>query len=88
MPRLVRTEACQCRFIEFVSVGNQQLQRFRHGHDVMENAQIRSQIMVLESFCAVRPACFPPVAGRLPTEVCVGYKVEEKRAPEISRNWG
>jgi len=55
---LVGTKACQCRFIDFMSVGHQQLQRFRHGDDVMENEQIRSQMMVLDHFALFVPRVF------------------------------
>jgi hypothetical protein len=58
MLRLVWTEACQCRFIDFMSVGHQQFQRFRHGDDVMEDEQIRSQMMVLDHFALLVPRVF------------------------------
>jgi hypothetical protein len=41
-----------------MTVGHQQLQRLRHGYDVMENEQIRDQMMVVDHFALFIPRVF------------------------------
>ena len=55
---MVRTHACQRFFIYLLAPGNQHLNRSRHGHDIVENEQIRGQMMVFDHFALFVPRVF------------------------------
>jgi hypothetical protein len=59
---LVRAEAPQRLFVNPMAFRHQQLQCFRHGRDVVEDEQIRDQMMVLDHL----PLLVPRVFGQHP----------------------